>query len=273
VTDPAGRDARATPTLRVATYNVHGCRGGDGLLAPERIARVVRELEADVVGLQEIFSGGRVHAASNQLAMLAEATGLLAVAAPASPDTTTGYGNGLLTRWPVVDVAVCDLSVERREPRGAVDAVLRRGGEEIAVVVTHLGLGRSERLRQIRRLLAWLEERPASPRVVAGDLNEWNRWSRAWRFLAQAFDGTEPMRTFPAQRPLFPLDRVLAAPPARVEATTLHVSPLARIASDHLPLVATIRLPSAGPDHHFSPWGRRSTWNDQAERSWWARWK
>lgn len=253
MTDPAGRDARATTALRVATYNVHGCRGGDGRPAPERIARVVGELEADIVGLQEIFSGGRVHAASNQLAILAEATGLLAVAAPASPGTTTGYGNGLLTRWPVVDVAVCDLSVERREPRGAAEAVLRREGEKIAVVVTHLGLGRGERLHQIRRLLAWLDERPALPRVVAGDLNEWNRWSRAWRLLAQAFDGTEPIRTFPAQRPLFPLDRILAAPPARVEATTLHASPLARVASDHLPLVATIRLPRASSGHHFSP--------------------
>lgn len=243
----------AASALRVATYNVHGCLGVDGVLAPRRVARVVADLDADVIGLQEVFSGGRVHAASNQLAVLAEATRLTAVAAPASPTATTGYGNALLTRWPVADVAYCDLSVGGREPRGAVEAVLCRGAERIAVVVTHLGLGRGERVRQIRRLLDWLAGRPPLPRIVAGDLNEWNRWSAAWRLLTRSFECTAPVRTFPARRPVFPLDRVLVSAPARLEAATLHRSPLARVASDHLPLVATVRVGGGGSAHHFSP--------------------
>lgn len=243
----------AAPALRVATYNVHGCLGVDGVLAPRRIARVVADLDAEVVGLQEIFSGGRTHTASNQLAVLAEATGLTAVAAPANPNAPAGFGNAVLTSWSVDDVAHCDLSVDGREPRGAVEAVLRRGGERVAVVVTHLGLGRGERVRQLRRLLDWLEERPSLPRVVAGDLNEWNRWSAAWRLLARSFECTAPLRTFPTRRPVFPLDRVLVSAPAHLEATTLHRGPVARVASDHLPLVATVRLGPAGAVHHFSP--------------------
>jgi endonuclease/exonuclease/phosphatase family metal-dependent hydrolase len=242
VTDPIVPRRTGAPALRVATYNVHGCRGIDGVLAPERVARVVTELDADAIGLQEVFSGGHLGSASDQLALLAEATGLTAVAAPVTRPTSTGYGNALLTRWTVCEVAHCDLSIERREPRAAVEAVLHWNGTPLAVVVTHLGLGRRERVWQIRRLLGWLTNRPALPRVVAGDLNEWNRWSTAWQLLARAFQGTPPLQTFPARRPVFPLDRVLVGPPASLESTALHRTPISRGASDHLPLVATIRV-------------------------------
>jgi endonuclease/exonuclease/phosphatase family metal-dependent hydrolase len=146
----------------------------------------------------------------------------------------------------VCEVAHCDLSIDRREPRAALEAVLHRDGTALAVVVTHLGLGRRERLWQIRRLLVWLTHRPSLPRVVVGDLNEWNRWSAAWQLLARAFHGTPPLRTFPTRRPVFPLDRVLVGAPARLEATALHRTPISRVASDHLPVVATVRVGRTG---------------------------
>lgn len=226
--------------MRVLTYNVHGCRGIDGVVAPRRIAAVLRAVDADVVALQEVFSGGRAHGASNQLAMLAEATGLTPVAGPADPASSTGYGNGLLVRHPVMEVAICDLTVTGREPRAAVEAVLRRDGVPAAVVVTHLGLGRRERLTQLGRLLEWIARRPSLPRIVAGDLNEWNRWSGTWRTIERHFDTTAPVRTFPTRRPLFPLDRVLVSRPGRVLTTALHRDLPARVASDHLPVVATV---------------------------------
>jgi endonuclease/exonuclease/phosphatase family metal-dependent hydrolase len=244
VKDPIVPRPAEPPALRVATYNVHGCRGIDGRLAPERIGRVVTEIDADAIGLQEVFSGGHLGSLSDQLAVLAETTGLTAVAAPVTRPTSTGYGNALLTRWTVGEVAHCDLTIERREPRGAVEAVLSRDGTAWAVVVTHLGLGRRERLRQIRQLLAWLADRPSLPRVILGDLNEWNRWSAAWQLLARAFHGTPPLWTFPTRRPVFPLDRVLVGAPARLEAAALHRTAISRVASDHLPLVATVRMES-----------------------------
>ncbi len=76
------------------------------------------------------------------------------MAGPADPASLTGYGNGLLVRHPVQDVATCELSVAGHEPHAAVEAVLRREGGSIAVVVTHLGLGRRERRTQLGRLLA-----------------------------------------------------------------------------------------------------------------------
>src|SRR5689334_18755038 len=142
--------------LKVATYNIHRCYGTDGRYHPERVAEVLRALQADVIGLQEVDSSLRValsdrrghpsqesngKSGPTQLEYLAQATGLQAVEGYLLHSRWGLYGNALLTRLPVTDVKRIDLSVRAgRERRGAIDVGIRAHDLEIRVVVAHLGV-------------------------------------------------------------------------------------------------------------------------------------
>ena len=125
----------------VATYNVHRCIGADGRHDPDRVAAVIRELDADVVGLQEVDAKPHIEAGLDQVVYLAEATGLTGIAGPTLTRHYGEYGNALLTRLPVRGATLLDLSVADREPRGAIDAEVDADGVRCRVLVTHLGFG------------------------------------------------------------------------------------------------------------------------------------
>lgn len=150
------------------------------------------------------------------------------------------YGNAVLSRYPVVAVHRIDLSVPPHEPRGALDVVIAVSGRPLRLLATHLGLRPYERRTQIRLLLAALERDRDVPTVLTGDLNEWFLWGRPLRWLHRRFRPTPAPPTFPARRPLFALDRLWADPSEMLERLAVHSSALARVASDHLPLVATL---------------------------------
>ncbi|MEZ4334754.1 MAG: endonuclease/exonuclease/phosphatase family protein [Myxococcota bacterium] len=229
---------RPTARLRVATYNVHGCVGGDGRFDPGRIAGVLDELGADVLALQEVenFRVDGIHV----LDFLASRTRLLALAGPTLLRGGRHYGNALLTRLPVEHEQRIDLSVPGREPRGAIDARLGWGDRTLQAVATHLGLEPSERRRQVRRLLGALKTGGSDYALLLGDLNEWAFWGRPLRALRRYFSATPCPRTFPARWPLLSLDRIWVRPPFALSQVRAHASALARRASDHLPLVAEL---------------------------------
>lgn len=229
----AGRHA-----LRVATYNVHSGVGSDGRCDPARIAGVINELSADVVALQEVESR---HGDLETLEFLSSQTGMTAVPGPTMLRTVGDYGNALLTRVRLLELRRTDLSFPGREPRGAIDAVLQAGQGRLRVIATHLGLRPAERRHQIEALLAGLGD-DSSPTVLMGDLNEWFLWGRPLRRLHAHFGETPAPATFPTRWPLFALDRLWVKPLRCLCKLTAHRSPLARVASDHLPLTATIEL-------------------------------
>lgn len=241
---------RATD-LRVATWNIHACVGTDGRFEPGRTARVLRELEADVVALQEVEH----HAVedSDLLDYLADAAGLNSISGPTLQRERRNYGNALLTRLPVAELDRVDLSLDRREPRGALDVLLDWRGRRLQVVATHLGLSPLERRRQVRRLLARLEARRTAATVLMGDLNEWLLWGRPLRWLRGHFAPTAHLRTFPSRLPLFALDRIWVEPHGVLQRLRTHRGALARTASDHLPLIAELAVPTGsgttGHDH------------------------
>jgi endonuclease/exonuclease/phosphatase family metal-dependent hydrolase len=152
------------------------------------------------------------------------------------------YGNVLMTRTAPLEIQKIDLSHDSVEPRGAIRARLDVSGRSVEVLTTHLGLLGLERRQQLDTLEAsWTTcDDPEAVRILIGDLNEWNPWTRQSRRLVESFGSIPHPRTFPAKWPLFRLDRVCIRP-ARVE---YHVeairTPLTRVASDHLPLVAEI---------------------------------
>lgn len=238
-----GRTALGHPDIfSVATYNIHQCVGLDGRRDVTRIARVLNQLDTQLIGLQEVGTDLDGTTPSSQMEYLARSTGLQAIAGPTLERKSGPYGNGLLTGWRVLCCRLHDLSVPGREPRGAIDAELDIAGQTVRVVVTHLGLKAAERRYQVRRLLEALS--PGQPRflIVMGDVNEWILRSRPLRWLHGRF-GTPPApRTFPSFCPLFPLDRIWVLPREALVEIRRYGTPLARMASDHLPLRAVLTL-------------------------------
>lgn len=225
--------------LRVATYNIHSAVGLDRRHDLARIIRVINELEADIVGLQEV--AGSPDADAMQL--IADACGYSAVAGPNIVRHRSRFGNLLLSRPPVLDYRLLDLSVGAREPRGAIEARIEVPDGPLRVMVTHLGLRRGERRMQLARLRAVVSA-DEIPSVVLGDFNAPTR-----RELQRAgFGGRQALglapRSFPSNVPVLALDRIWTRPDALISSVIAHRSPLARLASDHLPVVATLSVQS-----------------------------
>jgi endonuclease/exonuclease/phosphatase family metal-dependent hydrolase len=228
--------------LVFASYNIHRCIGIDGRHEPDRVAAVIRELDADVIALQEVDARYHVEDGLDQIVHLAAASGLEAVPGPVLRSHRGTYGNGLLVRAGVVDVRHVDLSHRNRERRGALDVDLEIEDRRVRVVAAHLGLRALERRRQIGRLLNLLRDHTEAPLVLLGDFNEWFARSPLLGRLHRRFGPMPSLRTFPSRFPVFALDRIWVQPRASLLGVSVHRSPLARAASDHLPLTARVRV-------------------------------
>jgi len=220
--------------LVLASWNVHGWVGSDARREPSRCFEAIRDLDADAVALQEVEG--------SDWEALARAAGYRAVLGHTGPL----YGNALLVRAPLASVCRLDLSVPRREPRGALDAVIELPGGPLRVIATHLGLRAPERRRQAARLARHIEARDEGiPTALLGDLNDWTPWGRQLRPLARCVGPLSRIPTFPSQRPFFALDRAAWRIPGLEGATLAAVrSAAVRGASDHLALRLDLRVGS-----------------------------
>jgi endonuclease/exonuclease/phosphatase family metal-dependent hydrolase len=231
---------RLSKPLTIATYNVHRCIGRDHRFDPERTLSVIRDLDSDVLALQELH--WRPDDALHLLNDFAAQLGYAAVAGPTLLDHTGHYGNALLTRLPIGFVNCMDLTVAGLEPRGALDVRLDSSRGALRVVATHLGLRPSERRAQIQQLLACIEPDKTAATILMGDLNEWFLWGRPLRWLRTFFKATPAPPTFPSFFPVFALDRIWIRPRHCLRELIVDSNRLARLASDHLPIRATIEL-------------------------------
>lgn len=206
------------------------------------MARVIADLGCHAVGLQEVDSRG----GNESIRELEQRTGARAVAGPTIVESGGDYGNALLITVPVLGVEQHDLTVPGRERRGAIEARLETdSGAAVTVIVTHLGLRSRERLRQVERLLEICNRRRTrEPLVVVGDFNEWNPVGRPLRRLRSGLGRTGAIRTFPAWRPMLALDRIWVRPEGIGRAVRAVATEPTRVASDHLPLVTELDLPS-----------------------------
>lgn len=234
------------PAIRVVTYNIHTCVGVDGRYDPGRIVAVLREIDADIACLQEVGARRGIGRHSDQWAYLGEATGCRVILGTGIRQHRGRFGNAILTRFPIVAARSIDLTVVGHEPRGAIDADLLIADRVLRVIATHFGLRASERRLQANRLMNLLGEtstasrREAGAVLLMGDFNEWRGRSGAIRVFDRRLGPSAAERTFPSWMPVLALDRIYAEGPAVLDEVSVYRSPLARLASDHLPLVGTL---------------------------------
>ncbi|MBR9987799.1 MAG: endonuclease/exonuclease/phosphatase family protein [Desulfosarcina sp.] len=226
--------------LRIATYNIHRCVGCDGLEAPERIADVLRDINADVTALQEVAFDA--DGPKNILADLARSLNAQVIAGPTLLEQKGHYGNAVLSRIAPHSIDRLDISVPGREPRGVIAIKLRVNGSTVRIVATHLGLRPGERRYQMGRLLPLLEHPDAEVTILLGDFNEWFLWGRPLRWANRRFGSMPAPATFPSRRPLLALDRIWVDPADRLISLHRPRHAAAAVASDHLPLVAQVAI-------------------------------
>jgi endonuclease/exonuclease/phosphatase family metal-dependent hydrolase len=230
-------------TITVATYNVHRWTGlnGRGPMDPARAAFVISEMNADIVALQEVM---RPHSGDDPLISIADAMGLHVAFAATRVHKRGEIGNAVLSRWPISGVSMLDLSFSRIESRVALSARFSFAKGSLDIVATHLALADRTRHRQVRTLLDHPDLR-TQPTLLLGDMNAW-RQCKATQALDAAFGehhNREWPPSFPSAAPVFALDRVYSRG-VRVLDVAAHMTRAAQRASDHLPVVARIRLPA-----------------------------
>lgn len=226
--------------LRITTYNIHRAVGHDGREDGDRVAKVLRELKADVIAMQEV--GYHSDSPHNLLAYLGDTIRADVIEGVTMYNEKGHYGNAVLSRLPVAGINRHDISVPRREPRGAIELTIKKNGVRFQIIATHLGLSPGERRYQIKKLLALVSESTTDIKILLGDLNEWFLWGRPLRWLKSEFGKTPRPATFPARLPIFALDRIWVAPGKALDRIYGHNSATARAASDHLPLVADLLI-------------------------------
>jgi endonuclease/exonuclease/phosphatase family metal-dependent hydrolase len=228
--------------LRIATYNVHKCKGLDGRVSVPRIADVIKDLNADIVALQEVFAG--------QAEKLAGELSLHWVMGENRQLLGDAYGNAVLSRHALRSHCNYDVSVAGRENRGCLRTDVFVMNQALHVFNVHLGTAFFERRRQAKHLIdeAVLKCRTLTgPRIVLGDFNEWTR-GHVSQTLAKEFQSTDVrvylkrVRTYPGILPVVHLDHIYYDPDLKVEHVALHRTRTSLVASDHLPLIADFCL-------------------------------
>ncbi len=226
-----------------ASYNIHKCVGLDGRFDPGRTMAVIEELGADVVALQEVDQRFGDRAGLLDIKMLERDCGLVPVPLTRTRRSHGWRGNLVLFREGVV-TAAHQLALPGVEPRGALIVDLELTTGPLRVIAAHLGLLRRSRAHQVDAILSAAETADGRPAVLMGDLNEWRLGRRSsLRGLEPTFGPLNAaVASFPSRFPVLSLDRILAKPYNLVSRIEVHDTPLARIASDHLPVKAAISL-------------------------------
>ena len=243
----------SAPKLRVATYNVHGCVGMDRQRSEARIAEVIAQLSVDIVALQELDLSRRRSAGVDQTGMIAEQLGWHSYFHPAMQRDDEHYGNAVLSRYPLSFRRAAELPGTApffcRENRAAIEMDVETNLGAVHIINTHLGLGWRERLLQAQ-LFTSAEWHAAiagdAPLILLGDFNSLPG-SRPYRALTQYLRDvrelvrtTRPIRTFPTWFPALAVDHIFINAALQPLSLTVHRSTVARIASDHFPLVAEL---------------------------------
>lgn len=247
--------------IRIVTYNIHKCRGLDGRVRPIRIVEVLREIDADVIALQEVLSvPGKPE--EDQARFIATELGFSFCLGENRRLHGRAYGNLLLSRFPMRGSENHDITTKKREQRGCLRTDIDLTETTLHVFNVHLGTSFLERRQQARKLVGpEILHNPElhGPRIVLGDFNDWTH-GLASQLLCAHFKSaniqTQLPRfpTYPGLLPFLHLDHMYFDSALKIECLRLYKSRTALIASDHLPLIAdfgTVVQDGLTPQHRL----------------------
>ncbi|QJR81640.1 endonuclease [Alteromonas pelagimontana] len=232
---------------RIVTYNIHSGVGTDHKHDYHRIGQYLAGREADVVLLQEMDTrpGDRSEELDRQHICAGDVFTL--VPSPAITEDTGWYGNAVLSRFPVISNETVDVSQTGFQPRNIQAVVLQTPAGPLTVINTHKGLKKKERRSQFALLHQYIarrmEEQP-TPIIVAGDFNEWQFFTSAFKGLNRLLRQHKVGATFPSRFPIFSLDRVWTSPDITLRAAKKLKDDKTKILSDHLPVQIDVTLPA-----------------------------
>lgn len=252
-------EGMAMRTIRVMTYNVHGCVGTDGVRDESRIAEVIAAQDPDVVALQELDVERKRSSGVHQARELAEKLKMEFHFHPALTQLSEQYGDAVLSRLPMKLLRTGPLPTSNSrlafEPRGALMVELALNSHSLRLLNTHLGLSWSERLAQVNALFGpeWMEDHLQGPPLIfCGDFNA-IPGSRVYRFIARKMKDAQrwtlrsrPRSTFPSAWPVTRLDYIFTNSRLTVKKVNVPNNKQTQVASDHLPLVADLIIHEAG---------------------------
>lgn len=237
--------------LRIATYNIHKCVGIDRRYSPERIAEVLREIDADVVAMQEVLCHSKSQERDHQAGYIAAELNMDYRFGENRKIKGGDYGNVILSRLPIESAENYDISIHKYEPRGCLRAEISvNGGQPLHFVNIHMGTSYFERRKQVHKLLAGHvldDPNLVGRRIVAGDFNEWTS-GLTTRLFKENFRSVDPKldlgssRSFPGILPILHLDHVYFDKDFRLVKAYLHKTRASLLASDHLPVVAEFEM-------------------------------
>jgi endonuclease/exonuclease/phosphatase family metal-dependent hydrolase len=229
--------------IKVASYNIHKGIGLDRRRDPNRILEVLREVDADIIALQEADRRFGTKAGVIPLHALEEHSPWKAVPLGVRSSSMGWHGNVLLIRKDSVVMDCEAIHLPALEPRGAVMADVRADGVPIRIVGMHLDLSGLWRRRQAHAILAHVDSSVTRrPTVLMGDLNEWSAQGGCLRDFNHSYSFAPTGPSFHVRRPVARLDRIMASTDLRIVDCGVHHSATARKASDHFPIWATVEL-------------------------------
>jgi endonuclease/exonuclease/phosphatase family metal-dependent hydrolase len=250
----------SSPSITVVSYNMHKAVGLDGRRDPHRVLRVLQEIDADIVALQEADKrlGGRgstvphelidshgvyqpVHLGVSHKRVFDKARKHADRLLKVNTRNIGWHGNAILVKRHIGVLDCAALDIPTLEPRGAVIAELLVEDKPLRVVGMHLDLSGLWRRRQMRAILHAIAARPHKmPTVLMGDTNEWRTAAGCLNDLGPEFHIALTGPSFHARHPVAQLDRIIVHKDLNIEAAGVHMSAVARRASDHLPIWARI---------------------------------
>lgn len=202
---------------------------------------VLREFHADVIALQEADERFGARAAVLPRALLDDSPWRVASVAR-RPRSIGWHGNAILVRRDL-EISEChSLDLPTLEPRGAACAVIADGKRRFRVIGTHLDLSGLRRRDQVRSLLRFAADHGDMPTVILGDFNQWGHSTGAMREFTEGWGLIAPGPTYPSRSPLARLDRIVHNRGWGCDASAVHHSALAAVASDHLPIHADLSI-------------------------------
>ena len=251
--NPPAIESNNRHQVRVMTYNVHSCVGMDGKLSPARIAKLISRLDVDVVAIQEVDVGRKRSKQVDQAQLIASHLTMNHHFHATWQIEEESYGIAVLSRLPMhlVKSGLLPSSKDHRERRCVIWVEVELGnGKKCQILNTHLSLYPRERLRQAQALTSeeWIGtavQRGAT--IVCGDFNA-APGSRGYGQITKVLEDAHQIaigdtkRTFMSLRPVARIDHIFCSSDVTPVTATVVNSKLAQIASDHLPLVANMRL-------------------------------